>query len=217
MVTQEIIANINRIDGDLKNLFENVYIYERTKGNQFYFEIKANAEFYNESKDDLKRIEIKALISKVDILNENIKWYYSANPLDESSNWVERTSNINYIAQDMYDVIVKGRMDENYFNSLESIVELINESNVTDVEKEIFNKIKDIASNHGVSIESIEKDDIFKDNFMEQKPDSVFRFYHNSDIKVSEMFKIETEIKSNEGVNWVLFKQGFIEVNYSNI
>jgi hypothetical protein len=216
MVTQEIIANINRIDGDLKNLFENVYIYERTKGNQFYFEIKANAEFYNESKDDLKRIEIKALISKVDILNENIKWYYSANPLDESSNWVERTSNINYIAQDMYDVIVKGRMDENYFNSLESIVELINESNVTDVEKEIFDKIKDIASNHGVSIESIEKDDIFKENFMEQKPDSVFRFYHNSDIKVSEMFKIETEINANEGVNWVLFKQGFIEVNYSN-
>ena len=51
---------------------------------------------------------------------------------------------------------------------------------------------------------------------MEQKPDSVFKFYHGSDIKVSEMFKMESEINANEGVNWVLFKQGFIEINYSN-
>ena len=215
MVKQEIIININKIDADLKNLFENVYIYERSRGNQFYFEIKANSEFFNESKNDLKRIEIKVLISKIDILNENIKWYYSANPLDEKSDWVERLSNINFISQDMYDVIVKGRMDENYFNSLESIVELINE-NATPSEKTIVDKVIDIASNHGVIVDSVEQDDIVKENFMEQKPDSVFKFYHGSDIKVSEMFKMESEINANEGVNWVLFKQGFIEINYSN-
>jgi hypothetical protein len=217
MVTQEIKTNINKIDSDLKNLFENVYIYERNKGNQFYFEIKANSEFYNESKTELKRIEIRSFISKIDILKENITWFYSSNPLDESSTWVERTSNINHIAQDMYDVIIKGRMDENYFNSLESIVELINENQTSVVEENIVDKIEDTVNSYGVKVEDVEIEEKISEDFINQKPDSIFRFYHNSNIRMSDMFKMESKIKVNEGVNWVLFKEGFIEVNYSNI
>ena len=45
--------------------------------------------------------------------------------------------------------------------------------------------------------------------------DVTIKLYHNSDIKVSDKFKIESEINSNESVNWTLFKEGFIEVNLS--
>jgi hypothetical protein len=50
---------------------------------------------------------------------------------------------------------------------------------------------------------------------MTKSGDITINLYHNSDIKVSDKFKIESQINSNDGVNWTLFKEGFIEVNLS--
>jgi hypothetical protein len=219
MITQDIKSNINKIDYDLKNLFENVYIKEKTLGNQFYFEIKANSTFFNINESmDWKRAESVVKISKSDISSDMVKWSYSINPLNESADWIERVSKIDTVAKDIYETITKSRMDKSYFESLESIVESINES-VTEITKDdLIDKLKEVAARFEVEIKTVEKlaAPVLEGNqFMTKSGDVTIKLYHNSDIKVSDKFKIESEINSNDGVNWTLFKEGFIEVNLS--
>jgi len=109
-------------------------------------------------------------------------------------------------------------MDKSYFESLESIVESINES-VTEITKDdLIDKLKEVAARFEVEIKTVEKlaAPVLEGNqFMTKSGDVTIKLYHNSDIKVSDKFKIESEINSNDGVNWTLFKEGFIEVNLS--
>lgn len=219
MITQDIKSNINKIDYDLKNLFENVYIKEKTLGNQFYFEIKANSTFFNINESmDWKRAESIVKIVKSDLTSDMVKWSYSINPLNESADWIERVSKIDTVAKDIYETITKSRMDKSYFESLESIVESINES-VTEITKDdLIDKLKEVAARFEVEIKTVEKlaAPVLEGNqFMTKSGDVTIKLYHNSDIKVSDKFKIESEINSNDGVNWTLFKEGFIEVNLS--
>jgi hypothetical protein len=219
MITHDIKSNINKIDFDLKNLFENVYIKEKTLGNQFYFEINANSTFFNinESKD-WKRAESIVKIAKSDLASDMVKWSYSINPLNESADWIERVSRIDSIAKDIYETITKSRMDKSYFESLETIVESINES-VTEITKDdLIDKLKEVAARFEVEVKKVEKvaTPVLEGNqFMTKGGDITIKLYHNSNIKVSDKFKIESEINSNTGVNWTLFKEGFIEVNLS--
>ena len=219
MITQDIKSNINKIDYDLKNLFENVYIKEKTLGNQFYFEIKANSTFFNINESmDWKRDESIVKIVKSNLASDMIKWSYCINPLNESSDWIDRVSTIDTIAKDIYETITKSRMDKSYFESLESIVESINES-VTEITKDdLIDKLREIAARFEVEIKTVKKSTtpVLEGNqFMTKSGDITINLYHNSDIKVSDKFKIESEINSNDGVNWTLFKEGFIEVNLS--
>ena len=219
MITQDIKSNINKIDFDLKNLFENVYIKEKTLGNQFYFEINANSTFFNinESKD-WKRAESIVKIIKSDLASDMVKWSYSINPLNESADWIERVSRIDSIAKDIYETITKSRMDKSYFESLETIVESVNES-VTEITKDdLIDKLKEVAARFEVEVKKVEKvaTPVLEGNqFMTKGGDITIKLYHNSNIKVSDKFKMESEINSNTGVNWTLFKEGFIEVNLS--
>jgi hypothetical protein len=220
MITQDIKSNINKIDFDLKNLFENVYIKEKTLGNQFYFEINANSTFFNiNESSDWKRAESIVKIIKSDLSSDMVKWSYSINPLNESADWIERVSNMNVIAKDIFETITKSRMDKSYFESLESIVESINESAPIEITKDdLINKLKEIAARFEVEVKKVEKTNkpvLESNEFMNNAGDTTIRLYHNSDIKVSDRFKIESEINSNAGVNWTLFKEGFIEVNLS--
>jgi hypothetical protein len=219
MITQDIKSNINKIDYDLKNLFENVYIKEKTLGNQFYFEIKANSTFFNINESmDWKRAESIVKIVKSNLASDMIKWSYCINPLNESSDWIDRVSTIDTIGKDIYETITKSRMDKSYFESLESIVESINES-VTEITKDdLIDKLREIAARFEVEIKTVKKSTtpVLEGNqFMTKSGDITINLYHNSDIKVSDKFKIESEINSNDGVNWTLFKEGFIEVNLS--
>jgi hypothetical protein len=220
MITQDIKSNINKIDFDLKNLFENVYIKEKTLGNQFYFEINANSTFFNiNESNDWKRAESVVKIVKSDLASDMVKWSYSINPLNESADWIERVSRIDIIARDIYETITKSRMDKSYFESLETIVESINE-NVTEITKDdLIDKLKEIAARFEVEVKTVEKvaTPVLEGNqFMTKGGDITIKLYHNSDIKVSDKFKMESEINSNTGVNWTLFKEGFIEVNLSH-
>ena len=219
MITQDIKSNINKIDFDLKNLFENVYIKEKTLGNQFYFEINANSTFFNINESlDWKRAESIVKIIKSDLTSDMVKWSYSINPLNESADWIERVSNINVIAKDIFETITKSRMDKSYFESLESIVESINENTSEITKDDLIDKLKEIAARFEVEVKKVEKTatPVLESNqFMTKGGDVTIKIYHNSNIKVSDKFKIESEINSNTGVNWTLFKEGFIEVNFS--
>jgi hypothetical protein len=220
MITQDIKLNINKIDFDLKTLFENVYITEKTLGNKFYFEIKANSTFFNiNESNDWKRAESIVKINKADLTSDLVKWSYSINPLNEGAGWIEKVSNINSVARDIYETITKSRMDKSYFESLESIVELINENATPEITKDdLVNKLREIADRFELEIKGVEKTKtpILEGNqFMVNGGDTTIKLHHNSNIKVSDKFKIESEINSNRGVNWTLFKEGFIEINLS--
>lgn len=221
MITQDLKLYINKIDFDLKNLFENVYIQEKALGNKFYFQIVANSKFFNINESgDWKRAETLVMINKLDLSPEFIRWSYSINPLNENADWIERISHIEHIALDIYETISKSKMDKSYFQSLESIVESINEESQPEITKDdLIEKLKEISNRFQVEISGIEKTTkpiLEGDEFLRNSGDITIKLHHNSVIKISDQFRIESLINSNEGVNWTLFKDGFIEVNLSS-
>lgn len=216
MISQDIKTNINKIDFDLKNLFENVKIEEKNKGNKFYFEIKANSTFFNiNESQEWKRAESIVRIEKSDLISPFVKWSYSSNPLNESTDWVERVSNIETIATDIFETITKSRMDKSYFESLETIVESINESSTQEITKDdLIQKLKEVAIRFQLEVSKTTQEKIIKESIGSQ-PDLKIKLYHNRELKMSEKFGIESAMINIEGVNWVLCKEGFIEINFS--
>jgi hypothetical protein len=205
MITQDIRTNINKIDFDLKNLFESVKIEEKTSGNQFYFEIIANSTFVNES-NECKRAQVIVNIDKRDLSSNFITWSYKSNPLLESSYIVERVSKIDTIANDIHNVIVEKRMDKDYLNSLEVIQETINESTVEVKEETLVEKLQSVLNQFGIETTKVE-------NEITENSKTVRLFLEKS-LKFSEMFQIESSFNSKPGVDWTVFKEGFIEVKY---
>jgi hypothetical protein len=215
MITQDIKLNINKIDSELKNLFENVCINEKTLGNQFYFEIKANSTFFNINESmNWKRAESIVKIVKSDLVSDVVKWSYSVNPLSESADWIERVSHIDVVAKDIYETITKSRMDKSYFESLEAIVEPINESATEITKDDLIDKLKEIAVRFELEVIKTTQDKIIKES-VGAEPDLDIKLYHNKSLKMSEKFEIESQIQKISNVNFVLFKEGFILVNCS--
>ena len=100
--------NINKLHGFLLNEFENVKIIEKSNhslGN--YFEISVNEEK-----------EVKMIITKKDIENDIFEWKYFSNPLEENSFLIERRSSIEEITEDVKEILVKNRFDEDYLTKL---------------------------------------------------------------------------------------------------
>jgi hypothetical protein len=217
MILQDLKSNINKIDFDLKSLFENVYVSEKSEGSRFYFEIKANGIFRLDESSNQRR-EIVIRIDKSDILSNRIRWSYSSNPLNESSDWIERVSSLETLSSDAYDVVLKNRMDKMYLESLECIVESINENSTEIVEKTIIENVTGILSRYGISTYEIssEINPILENNvFLIKDSDRTFIFPIKSEIKLSDRFMIESEINSLPNVSWTLFRENYIEVSCS--
>jgi hypothetical protein len=217
MILQDLKSNINKIDFDLKSLFENVYVSEKSEGSRFYFEIKANGIFRLDESSNQRR-EIVIRIDKSDILSNRICWSYSSNPLNESSDWIERVSSLETLSSDAYDVVLKNRMDKMYLESLECIVESINENSTEIVEKTIIENVTGILSRYGISTYEIssEINPILENNvFLIKDSDRTFIFPIKSEIKLSDRFMIESEINSLPNVSWTLFRENYIEVSCS--
>jgi len=210
MITQDIISNINKIDFDLKNLFESVKIEEKTLGNQFYFEIDANSTFFNINESmEWKKAQVVVKIDKRDLSSNFITWSYKSNPTNESSNIVERVSKIENIALDIYNVIVEKRMDKEYFSNLETVEKVVNESlNTIEPKSDLVDLVKESLTNFGVIVDNVE---------IERNTSSkLIKLFIDKNLKVSEKFIIESSINSNSGVEWTVFKEGLIEIHCSN-
>lgn len=210
MITQDIISNINKIDFDLKNLFESVKIEEKTLGNQFYFEIDANSTFFNINESmEWKKAQVVVKIDKRDLSSNFITWSYKSNPTNESSNIVERVSKIENIALDIYNVIVEKRMDKEYFSNLETVEKVVNESlNTIEPKSDLVDLVKESLTNFGVIVDNVE---------IERNTSSkLIKLFIDKNLKVSEKFIIESSINSNSGVEWTVFKDGLIEIHCSN-
>lgn len=105
----DIKSHINKIHYDLLTQFEEVKIQEKSNlkfGN--YFEISSISEGK----------EVKMIITKKDIESPSFKWWYSANPLNENSDLIERTSDVSNISFHVKEIIEKNRFNEEYLNEI---------------------------------------------------------------------------------------------------
>jgi len=218
MINPEVKSRINKIDFELKAFFENVYIKEKYYKTG-YFEISANTIGFIFETKEYKRIEAKVIINQPELLLDSIKWSYSTNPLDENALWLDRTSTLETISLDIINIIKERRLSEDYIFNLEPIVDMINEDvNEENLEKEFDTQdsIFSILEKYKVSI--IKKETqvhSVNENFLNDASDRLIKFYHNTDLKISDKFKIESEMLLMENVNWCLFKEDHIEINYT--
>jgi len=217
LILEDIKVNINKIDFQLKEVFENVNIKEKSDRIGHFFEINTDSNFLFED-NSWKKAGVRVKIYKQDLLSESVRWFYQVDTLNESSDWIERSSPIAKIGKDINNVIVLKQMSEDYFSKLEETIEMINESSSQIVETDIESKVENILYGYGVIVEdkAYGESVILENNqFMSKKPDQQIRFIHSSEIKISDKFRIESEIKSFEGVNYVLFRENEIEVDYT--
>lgn len=214
----EVKSKINRIDFELKSFFENVYIKDKFYKTGF-FEITANKVSYVKESRDHKRLEVKVIINQPDLLLDPVKWSYSTNPLIENALWIDRFSSFDNISEEIIQIVKECRFDESYIMDLESVVDVINEDvQIKDIEKEydIQDSIFTILEKYKVDV-TMKQSQVhsINENFISNPSDRIVRYYHNTDLKVSEKFKIESEMLSLENVNWCLFKEEYLEVNYT--
>jgi len=221
MFEQTIRMNINKIDNDLKSLFKTVDIKEKTVGKNFYFEISATSDFQNLTESfETKRAKVVVRIEKRFLQQEcleMINWSYSVNPLRESSDWIERTSHIENLSKDIRNVVLKKQLSSEYMKTLKTVFEEIEEEiEEVEVEVEPQERIKDLLDDLEVPVTKVETQ-VLESFEIFSVPDRVFRYHHKGWIKLSDMFRIETVLLNQEGVNLVLFKENYIEVNFSPV
>jgi hypothetical protein len=217
MINPEIKSRINKVDFELKQVFENVFIKEKYYKTG-YFEISANKVCYLKESREYKRLESKVIINQPDLLQDFVKWSYSTNPLNESAIWLDRVSSFEELSTDIINIVEERRLNENYIFNLEPIVDMINEDVTFDEEVEEKTKIdvmSDLLNTFNVSVTSHNVMVVSNESAFSTASDRIIRFNHNSGIKISDMFKIESQINSMEGVNWTVFKEGFIEISWT--
>lgn len=196
--------NINKIDYDLKNLFEDVQILEKSNKGNYYLEIDATCVF--ESNIGKKKGGVKVEISKPELNNSTIRWSYYTNPLNESSDKIERISNVESIASDIYDIISSKKMTSDYFESLSPIIELINESTTTIEEKTMEDKIQDILQKFEIREKLIEEKKFNSDGSIPE-----ITLVYSKKLSMSEKLILESELKLI-GVEYISFSNDNIKI-----
>ena len=211
MFLDDIKQNINKIDFDLKNLFENVYITEKADKQGYFVEISCNKMFLFEGCK--KRVEVKTYISKDNLKFDNIKWSYSLNPLRETAQRIDRVSLIKNLAKDIYDIAENKRMVKEYFNSLESHVDLIlecgdayGESIIRSLSQSRLEKINKIVEKYTPISNVISNLDT---NMYFNTRGTI---EYTSEISMANKFRLEKELMESGLVDFVSFNEGIVKV-----
>lgn len=103
--------NINKIHGDILSQFLNAEIKIEEKSN-LKFGNYIEVSIINEGK------EVKMIMSKKDLENYSFNWSYFENPLNESSDLVNRFSSVDDLTSDIKEIFEKNRFSEEYLNEL---------------------------------------------------------------------------------------------------
>lgn len=101
--------NVNKIHVSLSDNFESVSISEKDNlkyGNYVEFSITEGNK------------EVKAIITKKDLESYKFNWKYYANPVNESSDLVDRTSSVDGFINDVKDIFEKNRFNSEYIKSI---------------------------------------------------------------------------------------------------
>ncbi len=102
-------TNINKIHSDLTSRFNDVSLLEKSNvslGNYFEISIVENNK------------NLKIILSKKSIDNDNFSWCYFSNPDNELSTLVERQSNVNNFVHIVEDIFEKNRFDSEYLEKI---------------------------------------------------------------------------------------------------
>lgn len=105
----DIKFNINRIHSDLQNLYGEVKITEEANdkiGQYFQMEIIHEGKL------------CRVILTKESISHAQFEWVYQANPLNESSDLIQRTSNIYDFADHISDIFEKNRFNVEYLQQI---------------------------------------------------------------------------------------------------
>ena len=211
MLNQTIKSNINKIDYDLKKLFSDVTITEKNHFNKYFFEVKSEGIFENLLESNSNKVaKSLVLIEKKHLESDLITWKYSINPNNSGSDFIERVSTIEKIAEDIHNTITKKQMDIDYLNNLPEIDIVEDEQPENTFEGEILNVIEkfDLIVNDintTINEKKVDLYDLQNKNIL---------IYHEG-IETSDMFKLESELLKFERVNYVFFNRNHIKVNYN--
>ena len=221
ITTFELKQRINKLDFELKEIFENVSIQEKSIGNQFFFKINCNGEFFNLNESNaVQRVEVRLIVHKSDLLQNPVSWSYSSDPTNENAHFVQKVSNFDKMAEDIQDVILNCRMDESYFQNLPFVLENLNEDSPEEYVDGDGEFLRKKIQSMGIDIDEVDQDEKIQletNSFMTTRPEKKYSFYHHSDLKMGDKFILEQELNKIDGVNYVIFKEGLIEINFTPV
>lgn len=199
--------NINRIDFELKNLFDSVNITEKSNNKGFYFDIIAESAIHQ------TKITLVTELNQFDLMGSVINWNYLSDPTNENSFKVERTSTIDTIHNDMFEIITKKRFNGDYLDRLvvEDLVldlDIINESNQNESNDNIIDIISNIFIYHDVApFSSIHKEFSYNENVdIFIKTPYKLKFKLKDQLKESTKIAIEQQVMKIDYVDYISFK-----------
>jgi hypothetical protein len=195
-----VIKNINIIDWDLKQKFENVKITEKSKKSDFYFEISLK------SKVEGVDIPLVLEISKNELLNNTINWRYLASASEDEK--ITKVSEIKNLSKDIQDIFENKRFDKDYLNTFlecwdkpkedEDETEEDLGDNYYDDDYEEVEKIKKNVSNIEESLlKNIETEILISENIMDKRK-TKYTFNLNRELSYFERFNLETSLSEIE-------------------
>lgn len=195
-----VIKNINIIDWDLKQKFENVKITEKSKKSDFYFEISLK------SKVEGVDIPLVLEISKNELLNNTINWRYLASASEDEK--ITKVSEIKNLSKDIQDIFENKRFDKDYLNTFLECWDKSKEDedeteedlgdNYYDDDYEEVEKVKKNVSNIEESLlKNIETEILISENIMDKRK-TKYTFNLNRELSYFERFNLETSLSEIE-------------------
>lgn len=103
---------INRLDRELKERFDAVYIKEGSVRSDHFFEITL------EKLVGRKRVRMVARVSKPDLAMPVVGWRYPSDPRSDAGHVVQRVSEAASLADHMLQVVERGMLDRDYVSSI---------------------------------------------------------------------------------------------------
>ena len=189
-----VIKNINIIDWDLKQKFENVKIIEKSKKSDFYFEISLK------SKVEGVHIPLVLEISKSELLNNTINWRYLASASEDEK--VTKVSEVKNLSKDIQDIFENKRFESDYLKSLledkeEETKEEETKEDLGDNYDDDYQEVEKVKKSVNSIEESLLKDIfseiLISENIMDKRK-TKYTFKLNRELSYFERFNLETNL-----------------------
>ena len=125
-----------------------------------------------------------------------------------SSAWAYQ---VEKICEDIHNTIVKKQMDMDYLNSTPEVQISEEEEEETVEEETTEEKILNVVDNFNISVYDMQS--VVNETNIFEFPSRNFYIYHGG-LKMSDKFKVESELLKIENVNYVFFDEEYIKVNH---
>jgi len=196
-----VVKNINIIDWDLKQKFENVKITEKSKKSDFYFEISLK------SKVEGVNIPLVLEISKNELLNNTINWRYLASASEDEK--ITKVSEIKNLSKDIQDIFENKRFDKDYLNTFLECWDTPKEDETKEDEEDLgdnyydddYEEVEKVKKNiYNIEeslLKNIETEILISENITDKRK-TKYTFNLNRELSYFERFNLETSLSEIE-------------------